>query len=150
MSIVPSLFPYFSYHGNKKRAEVSEVTSRTVKYLLLVLVPTAAVFIFFAKDILRLWVGSHFAAESTVVLQVATLVAFVNAFAMIPYTSVQALGRPELKAILDLAALPAYAFTSWWLMHRMGINGAVLAKLLLTIADCIVLYIFAFRLKAFS
>ena len=46
MSIVPSLFPYFSYHGTKGRNEVSEVTSRVGKYMLLILTPAAAVFFF--------------------------------------------------------------------------------------------------------
>src|ERR1700738_546782 len=102
MSIVPSLFPYFSYHGAKKSSEVSEVTSRAIKYLFLVLTPPAAVFIFFAKDIMHLWLGPQFALESTLGLQLTTLICFFNAFAYVPYTSVQALGRPDLKAKLDL------------------------------------------------
>src|SRR5207245_4629219 len=32
MSVVPSLFTYFSYHGSRS-SEVSEVTSRTLKYI---------------------------------------------------------------------------------------------------------------------
>jgi O-antigen/teichoic acid export membrane protein len=150
MSVVPSLFPYFSYHGGRSRSEVSEVTSRTIKYLLLVLTPPAAVFIFFAKDIMYLWLGPQFAAQSAVVLQLTTLLCFVNAFATVPFTSVQALGRPELKAILDLVALPTYCAVAWWFIRHDGINGAAFAKLLVTIADCAVLYIFASRLKAFS
>src|SRR5216684_1057430 len=92
MSVVPSLFPYFSYHGSRKSSEVSDVTSRTLKYLFLVLTPPAAVFIFFAKDIMHLWLGPQFALESTLVLQLTTLVFFLNAFAFVPFTSVQALG----------------------------------------------------------
>jgi len=150
MSIVPSLFPYFSYHGSKKSSEVSEVTSRTLKYLFFVLTPPAAVFIFFAHDIMQLWLGPQFAAQSTVVLQLTTLVFFLNAFAFVPFTSVQALGRPDLKAILDLVAVPVYAGIAWWFIKHHGINGAALAKLILTISDCAALYVFAFRLKAFS
>ncbi len=150
MSIVPSLFPYFSFHGSRSGTEVSEVTSRVVKYMLLVMTPVCAIFIFFARDILRLWLGPEFATQSTVVMQLVALLFFFNAFAMIPYTSVQALGRPELKAILDLIALPAYAVCCWWLMRRMGINGAALAKLLITLADFSFLYLFAWKMKAFS
>ena len=150
MSIVPSLFPFFSYHGSRKSSEVSEVTSRTVKYLFLVLTPPAAVFIFFARDILNVWLGPQFAAQSTVVLQLVTMVFFINAFSIIPFTSVQALGRPDLKAILDLATIPVYTALAWWLMRNAGINGAAFAKLLVTISDCTCLYIFASRLKAFS
>jgi O-antigen/teichoic acid export membrane protein len=150
MSVVPSLFPYFSYHGSRKSSEVSEVTSRTLKYLFLVLTPPAAVFIFFAKDIMNLWLGPQFAEWSTVVLQLTTLICFVNAFAYVPYTSVQALGRPDLKAKLDLIALPTYFAVAWWFIKHDGINGAAFAKLLVTVADCAVLFVFALKLRAFS
>jgi O-antigen/teichoic acid export membrane protein len=150
MSIVPSLFPYFSYHGTKGRDEVSEITSRVAKYLLLIMTPIAAVFFFFAQQILQLWLGSQFASQSTTVMQLVTVLFFLNAFAMLPFTSVQALGRPELKAILDLIVLPIYAISAWWLMHRAGVNGAALAKLFITILDFAVLYVIASKLKAFS
>src|SRR5258707_12251500 len=65
MSVVPSLFPYFSYHGSRKSSEVAEVTSRTLKYLFLVLTPlTAGFFFFFLGVILLLFVGPFF-ADST-------------------------------------------------------------------------------------
>jgi O-antigen/teichoic acid export membrane protein len=148
-SIAPALFPYFSYHGEGTGNEVKDVTSRSIKYLLLVMTPVTAVFVFFARDILQLWVGAQFAAQSTMVMQLVAVLFFFNCFAYIPFTSVQALGRPELKAILDLVALPIYAVGCWWLMRRMGLNGAALAKLLVTILDCSVLYFFAWRMKAF-
>jgi O-antigen/teichoic acid export membrane protein len=149
-SIAPALFPYFSYHGEGKGNEVKDVTSRSIKYLLLVMTPVTSVFIFFAKDILLLWMGPQFAAQSTVVMQIVAILFFFNCFAYIPYTSVQALGRPELKAILDLVALPIYAAGCWWLMRLIGLSGAALAKLLVTILDCSVLYFFAWRMKAFQ
>ena len=62
----------------------------------------------------------------------------------------QALGRPDLKAILDLCILPVYAAASWWWMKRSGVNGAAHARLMVTIIDCVCLYIFASKLKAFS
>lgn len=148
-SIAPALFPYFSYHGEGSGHEVKDVTSRSIKYLLLVMTPLTAVFIFFAKEILQLWVGPQFATQSSVVMQLVAMLFFFNCFAYIPFTSVQALGRPELKAILDLVAIPIYAGGCWWLMHRMGLNGAALAKLLVTVLDCSVLYFFAWRMKAF-
>jgi O-antigen/teichoic acid export membrane protein len=148
-SIAPALFPYFSFHGSR-RTEVSAVTSQSVKYLLLLMTPATAIFCVFAKDILRLWMGAQFADQSTVVMQLIALSCFLNAFAYIPYTSVQALGRPDLKAKLDLFALPAYAVSAWFLARHMGVNGAALAKLLVTIVDCSALYFLAWKMKAFS
>jgi O-antigen/teichoic acid export membrane protein len=149
-SITPALFPYFSFHGNKSGSVVSDTTARSLKYLLLVMTPIIATFLFFARDIMRLWMGAQFAAQSAGVMQIIALVFFLNAFAMVPFTSVQALGRPDLKAILDVFALPVYAIVCWWLMRRMGINGAALAKLFITVVDCTFLFAFARRLKAFS
>jgi O-antigen/teichoic acid export membrane protein len=150
MSIIPSLFPYFSYHGTKGRNEVAEVTARVSKYMLLVLTPASAIFFFFARQILLLWVGPDFANRSTIVMQLVTVLFFLNAFALLPYTSVQALGRPELKAILDLIVLPLYAVSAWLLMRAAGVNGAALAKLFVTVVDFSALYIIAIKLKAFS
>jgi O-antigen/teichoic acid export membrane protein len=149
-SIVPSLFPYFSFHGSRKSTEVSDVTSRVVKYLLLLMTPVTALFVFFAKDILQLWLGPQFASQSAGVMQIVALIFFLNALAMVPFTSVQALGRPDLKAILDLIVLPTYGITAWFLMKHMGINGAALAKLLITIVDCGFLFGFAWKMRAFS
>lgn len=149
VSLLATLFPYFSYHGDRQREAVSDVTSRAAKYILLPLAPLTAVFIFFSRDILRLWMGAHFAAQSSEVMKILAVLFLLNAFAMIPFTSVQALGRPDLKAILDLIALPLYIFLAWFCMRKMGIDGAAVAKLLLTIYDCTFLYVFAWKLKAF-
>jgi O-antigen/teichoic acid export membrane protein len=148
-SIAPALFPYFSFHGSR-RGEVSAVTSKSVKYLLLLMTPVTAIFCVFAKDILRLWMGPQFAAQSSVVMQLVAVSCFMSAFAYIPYVSVQALGRPDLKAKLDMVLLPAFAVLAWWLARRMGVNGAALAKLLITGIDGAALFFIAWKLKAFS
>ena len=149
-SVTAALFPVFSYHGTQEGAVVSEMTSRTVKYLLFVMTPITAVFVFFARQILQLWLGPQFAGQSTVVLQLLAISFFVSAFAYIPYTSVQALGRPDLKAVLDIVALPAYAMYAWWLTKHLGISGAAFAKLLSAVIDAAFLFLFARKLGAFS
>lgn len=149
-SIAPTLFPYFSYHGTKGATQVSDVTSRSVKYLLLLMTPFTAIFIFFARNIMTLWMGPEFARQSAVVLQLAAAAVFLNALAFVPYSSVQALGRPDLKAILDLVLLPLYALSCWLFMRSMGLSGAAIAKLLATALDAGFLFTFAWKMKAFS
>jgi len=148
-SIAPALFPYFSFHGSR-RSEVAAVTSKSVRYLLLLMTPVTAIFCVFAKDILRLWMGPQFADQSAVVMQLVAASCFLSAFAYIPYTSVQALGRPDLKAKLDMVALPLYAVLAWLGARHMGINGAALAKLLVTLVDGAALFIIAWKMKSFS
>ena len=111
--------------------------------------PITAVFIVFAGEILQLWLGPEFAIHSSATMRLVALLFFINAFAYIPYTSVQALGRPEVKAILDLLILPIYVGLCWWCMRIMGVNGAALAKLVVTALDCLVLFCFAWKMKAF-
>jgi O-antigen/teichoic acid export membrane protein len=149
-SIAPALFPYFSYHGDRPGSVVSDVTARTLKYLLFLMTPVVAVFVVFAHDILKLWMGADFAKQSTVVLQLVAICFLLNAFSYIPFTSVQALGRPDLKAILDIVSLPLFVLYSWMLMKHMGINGAAVAKLTSGFLDALFLFWFAARLKAFS
>jgi O-antigen/teichoic acid export membrane protein len=149
-SIAPALFPYFSYHCDRPGSVVSDMTSRTLKYLLFLMTPVVAVFTIFAGDILRLWMGAEFAKQSTVVLQIIAVSFFINALAYIPFTSVQALGRPDLKAILDVVSLPVFVLYSWMFMRHMGISGAAVAKLVAGIIDTVFLFWFASRLKAFS
>lgn len=149
-SLAPALFPYYSYHSKIVGTEISDITSRSIKYLLLVMTPVTAIAVFFAKDILQLWLGTQFATQSTVVMQLVAFIFFFNAFAYIPYTSVQALGRPKIKAMLDLIVLPVYGISGWWLTRHMGINGAALAKLFVTILDCSVLFAFARSMRSFS
>jgi O-antigen/teichoic acid export membrane protein len=148
-SIAPALFPYFSYHGSR-RTVVSDASSRTLKYLLFVMTPITVVFVVFARQILQAWLGPEFANQSKFVMEMLAIAFFLNAFAQIPFTSVQALGRPDMKAVLDLIALPAYALYTWWLTKHFGINGAALSKLICTVIDVAFLFWFARRLKAFS
>lgn len=149
-SIAPALFPYFSSCGRGNREQVSQVTSRTLTYMLLMLSPLLAATLAFGGDVLRVWMGPQFAARGTLVLQILGAAFFLNAFAYVPFTSVHALGRPDLKAILDLAVLPVFAGSAWLLMLKFGIAGAAAAKTLVTAVDFAVLFWFASRLNAFS
>lgn len=149
-SIAPALFPYFSYHSRRPGSVVSDLTSRTLKYLLFLMVPVVAVFTAFAGDILRLWMGADFAGHSTVILQLVAVGFFIGALSFIPFTSVQALGRPDLKAILDMVSLPLFVGYLWIFTKYMGINGAAVAKLGSSVVDAVFLFWFAARLKAFS
>lgn len=148
-SIAATLFPFISRQAGRNDI-VSDVTSRSIKYLLFIMTPLTATFVCFAHEIVRLWMGDEFAAQSARVLSILAVALFLNAFAYIPFTSVQALGKPHLKAILDVISLPLYVGYCWLLMHYMRLNGAAIGKALASGIDCAVLFFFAWRLRAFS
>lgn len=144
-----ALFPYFSFHGGDGLETVSRISAKGFKYLLFFTVPALALLVFYAHDLLGLWLGSEFADQSATVLQLLAAGFFVNALAYIPYTSVQALGRPDLKAYLDMFEVPLFALLAWLLIVRMGIEGAALAKLIINLVDFVGLFGFARWLGAF-
>lgn len=145
-SIAAAFFPYASYFGLREASRVSDASLKSCKYLLLILTPVLVIFLLFSHRILALWLGSAFADRSAVTLQVLIAGFFLNSFAMIPYTSVQALGRPDLKAKLDVAGVPFYLLTCWLLVAHFGIVGAAWAKLIITVIDTVALFLMAHRI----
>jgi O-antigen/teichoic acid export membrane protein len=51
---------------------------------------------------------------------------FINCFAQVPYSFLQAMGRPDAAAKLFLLELPPYALLAWWMVSRYGVPGAAL------------------------
>jgi O-antigen/teichoic acid export membrane protein len=124
-SLASTLFPAFS--ALTARNDLSRVTrlySRSFKYLLLLLGPIVLFVVFFARDILTLWIGAAFARQTTTVLQILACGVFVNCFAHIPFGLLQSCGRPDLAAKVLLCELPLYLPLAWFLVQHWGIPGA--------------------------
>jgi len=148
-SAATALFPFASQHGGMQPHLIAEISNRLLKYILFIMAPILAIFVAFGGTILQFWLGYDFALKSTSVLQLLAFAFFLNALAFIPFTSVQALGRPDLKAALDIVALPVFALYAWILMSHFGITGAAFAKLVSSAIDCTFLFIFARKVNAF-
>jgi O-antigen/teichoic acid export membrane protein len=108
------------------------------------------VLVLFAPEILALWLKGDFAARSTGVLRILAISFALNALSYVPFSAVQGLGRPDLKAKLDLAEVHFCVILSCILIPRYGVAGAALAKLGVTIIDTVGLFWMAGRLGAFS
>lgn len=150
ISLATALFPFYGWHGREQSELLSDVSVKSCKYILLVMMPLAIILVAFAKELLGLWLGVNFASQSSVVLQILTISCLLNALAYVPYTAVQALDHPDWKAKLDSANVFLFALLLWWLVPRTGIKGAALAKLIITAVDFVGVFLFAARLEAFS
>lgn len=139
VSLSTTLFPTFSYFDISNCKGIKELLSRPFKYLLFIMVPILIIFIVLANGILKLWLGDEFAQNSTIVFQVLAATFFFHTFAYLPFTAVHGLGRPDLKAKFDLIMLPTFVGLCWWFILKLGLVGAALAKLLITVMD--VLYL---------
>src|SRR5262249_23729024 len=84
-SLTITIFPACSALGVMRRRELSLLYFRSLKYLFLVLAPTSLVGVIFGREILALWLGSAFAAKSSIVFQILAIGVPINCFAHIPY-----------------------------------------------------------------
>ncbi len=96
---------------------------RATKILLCLTGVPLAVVCVFANDVMRLWMGEPFASRSAPVLRIVLVGIVANAMARIPYTFLQAAGRPDVIAKLQLVALPAHFMACLILTKHCGIIG---------------------------
>ena len=140
------MFPAFAAALAHDRVRTVRLFNRTVSYIFLSLFPLVLIIITLAYEGLNLWLGSEFAENSALILQLLVVGVFINSFAHVPFGMVQSAGRPDLTAKLHLAELPFYLLVLWWLVGEYGIIGAGIAWVLRAAVDCIILFIMAHRL----
>jgi O-antigen/teichoic acid export membrane protein len=145
LAIVPSalasaLFPEFSAQEKTSRRVLVPAMARSMKYLLLCLVPIVAFGFVFADRILLAWLGPEFANAATSCARVLILCFLLNAIGYIPFTAIHACGKPDWKAKLDVVELPLFALLCFWLIPAYGLLGAALAKLAVQIVDSCALF----------
>ncbi|MBI4165293.1 MAG: flippase [Acidobacteria bacterium] len=147
-SLIVTLFPAFSSldaFGAKERLE--NLYARSIKFLLLTLGPALVLLAVFARQLLQFWLGSDFATHSTIVLQILAGGVVLNSLALVPYTLIQGLGRPDVTAKFHLLELPLYAVLVWVLVERWGISGAAIAWTMRVSLDALLLFGAAWRLR---
>ena len=140
------LFPTFAAHIVTDRARVTRLFGRSVIYLFLVLFPVTLVTVALATEGLTLWVGADIARHSAPVLQVFAMAILVNALALVPFTLIQAAGRPDVTAKLHLIELPLHLTALVLLTRRYGIVGAAIASGGRMTLDALLLFIISRRL----
>ncbi|HES77073.1 MAG TPA: flippase, partial [bacterium] len=70
---------------------------------------------------------------------------WMNALAFLPYSYLQAQGRPDLPAKLHLIEVVPYLVFLWWAIGAWGIQGAALAWTLRVSLDSVLLFSAAHR-----
>jgi O-antigen/teichoic acid export membrane protein len=151
-AIIPSavaltLFPAFS-HAQRSGGRVDALFRRPLRLLFLLQWPLLVLLWLFPHDILSAWMGPDVANAGAVVLRLLAVAFFLNAFSQVALAGIQGLGRPDLKAKLDLVEVPLFIVLAVLMIPRFGIAGAAGAKLVVTFADTAVLFVLAGRLTA--
>ncbi len=140
------LFPAFAASFAQDRSRTAFFLGRGIKYVFLVLFPLTLIIVTFAHEGLALWLGNEFARNSTRVLQWLAVGVFINSLALIPFTLVQGVGRPDLTSKLHLIELPFYLLAAYWAIGAYGVGGAAIVWVMRVAVDAFILFMITKRL----
>ncbi|WP_158819627.1 flippase [Granulicella sp. S156] len=138
--IMSVLFPAFSTALVADHAHAAKLFRRTVKCIIIVLLPLTVLMVLFARNGLQLWLGPMFASHSTRPLQWLAIGVLGNGLAVVPFALIQGAGRPDITAKLHMLEFPFYVATVWVLTNHFGIVGTAIAWAARVIVDAILLY----------
>jgi O-antigen/teichoic acid export membrane protein len=144
MSLVAVLFPLFSAELLRPR-HLEALAVRSLRTLLFTMGAGSLVTLVLAGDIVRLWLGVPFQDVVTVPLQILSVGVFVNSLAYVPYTLLQARGRPDITGKLHLMELPLHFALVWVLVSAFGLVGAAVAWSIRVTIDAALLFVAAAR-----
>lgn len=142
--LVSTLFPAFSISAGRGDSEwIRKTLIRSLKFLILTAGPAALLLTFLARSLLALWLGTKFANEGALALQILAGGVLVNSLAYIPSSLLQGVGRPDLTAKFHLAELPIHIGLVWFLVIHFGLPGAALAWAFRVTLDFVLLIVAA-------
>lgn len=97
------------------------------------------------RPALVLWLGENIGGQAAPIGRVVLVAAWLNTFAQIPYSRLQAAGRPDLVTKVLLAELPIYIPGLFWALPAFGLMGAAVVYTVRAMVDLIALTFLAFR-----
>jgi O-antigen/teichoic acid export membrane protein len=150
-SLTNALFPLLTGLGVTAAAgHVDRLFSSSMRILVLLMIVPAALALAFAPHILLWWMGPAYAAASTNALRILSVGVLINAMAHLPYTFLEASGRPDVPAKFHLFELILHVPLAWYLVGAYGITGAALAWTLRVTLDTLLLLAAANRIVPVS
>ncbi len=123
-SLSRTLFPRFSMLD---RDDAFAVGRSAVSTLMAIMTPLTVLGTVVLEPFLRVWIGADIARSSAPVGEILFLGTWVNSLAVLPYSLLQAQGRPDLPAKFHLLESLPYVGGLILGLHLAGINGAAWA-----------------------
>lgn len=150
-SLITALFPLLTGLSiAAAAARIDRLFTSSMRMLLLLMGVPALIALAFAPTILTLWMGSAYAAAGATALRILSVGVLINAVAHIPYTFLEACGRPDVPAKFHLVELAIHVPLAWYLVGTYGIVGAALAWTLRVTLDTTLLLAAASRIVPVS
>ena len=112
---------------------------RMMRIMTLVITPPVLFGIFAMHPFLNIWVGKDLADQSARIGIVLFVGYWINAYAIIPYARLQAIGRPDLVTKALVVQLPFYLVSMYLALENFGLVGGAVIFSIRTIIDYFIL-----------
>ncbi|UKK90265.1 flippase [Citrobacter portucalensis] len=100
------------------------------------------IFIFsMSKWLMITWMGNEYGGVASYILKILIVGYFFNSLAQIPFTSIQALGKAKITAIIHVFEVLPYLLLLYFCVVNYGIIGAAVAWTIRVTIDCFLLFI---------
>ncbi|WP_162009702.1 flippase [Methylocystis heyeri] len=139
-ALTQALFPRFAADSIVESRQLATLSTRA---LAAVTTPAMIFALLVVEPFFRLWIGPEFASNAYVTALILLLAYWINGLAYVPYTQLQAAGRPDLTAKCHLVELLPYLAVLFLGLRLWGIPGAAVAFALRTFGDWALLMWFA-------
>ena len=141
MAILPSalttaLFPRMSAADPAQQRILGDRAMRTLASLLAL--PFLGT-IFIIEPFLRVWVGADIGGQAGPLGRILLIGYWANGFALIPFTRLQASGRPDIVTKVLLAEIPPHLAFLYFAIHHLGLWGIALALTTRFVVDFLLL-----------
>ncbi|KRB45290.1 flippase [Phenylobacterium sp. Root700] len=123
-ALLNALFPRLSAAPPAEQRLMGERATLTLASLLSLPVLAG---IFLLEPFLHIWIGAELGAQGASAGRILLIGFWANAFALVPYTRLQASGRPDLVAKVLLMEIPPYLGGLYLGMIHFGLLGAAMA-----------------------
>ena len=139
-SLVGALFPIATQEIHSQGGQIKTLYRKTLIMLGALVVPSALVGWMFAPNLLQAWLGAEYVQKATLVTRLLIIGVAASALSLIPFSLVQAAGKPKLTGIMHLAEMPVYLLVLYVFVSKWGIVGAAAAWMLRAVVDAVVLF----------
>ncbi len=138
-SVIGVLFPIFVSSSIIDILQTKRLYLISLRFLSFMLFPVIVGVIFFAPQILTLWLGKEFAAQSFPILQILSIGVFFFGVQHIPVELISSLNRPSMTAKIRLVELPVYFVVLWFVIHHYGMAGVAWVWTIRIVVDLVLL-----------